>query len=508
MLEKLKNLKQVNIIQLLKLQKYTKQLIFLMAAVAFVLLNSILAPVALRLDLSQGQAYTLSKSTKNLIKKIDKPTTITFFVTSDLPTQLLPLKSDVADLLQEYEKQGKNITVNIVDPKTDSTALQNAQQLGIPQVQFSQLENDKYAVTASFFGIAIEKDKNAEIIPQVTDVESLEYNLTSSIYKLSRQDIPKIGILGYDSAVGLDPQQDPIGGFRQLLGQQFTVEPIRIATEGGKTTIDSSYKALIILDDTQKQYDPFELSVIKSYLDKKGKVVFFVDGIWVDEGLNAQPAQHNLFSLLREYGIDVQKNLVLSTSAELVNFGNDLVNIYTPYPLWVKTGLFNTDATYFSNITQLTYPWVSSINVQKKNGYDVKELITTSEQSWVQKDSFSLNPQQIPEPVEEQLNTFIIGAQSIKKDGGEVVVIPSSRFLLNRFYSRGSGNLELGLNILNDLASEGALSGIRQRAVNIYPLPPNLSEQEKNVFKYSNILLLPIVFALYGVYRITRRNRA
>ena len=123
MLEKLKNLKQVNIIQLLKLQKYTKQLIFLMAAVAFVLLNSILAPVALRLDLSQGQAYTLSKSTKNLIKKIDKPTTITFFVTSDLPTQLLPLKSDVADLLQEYEKQGKNITVNIVDPKTDSTPI-------------------------------------------------------------------------------------------------------------------------------------------------------------------------------------------------------------------------------------------------------------------------------------------------------------------------------------------------------------------------------------------------
>lgn len=503
MMDIVRNLKTVNLIKILHLEKMQKPLLFSIAIVAFILLNIILAPVALRLDLSKGKAYTLSPSTKKIIKNLDKNVQITFFVTSDLPTKLLPLKTEVTDLLKEYEKQGNKIQVKIVDPKQDANALKQAQEARIPEVQFSQLDQDKYAVSTSYFGIEVKKDTTREVIPQVTDVESLEYNLTAAIYKLTRKTIPKIGIIG--SSPVLDPRQDPIGAIRSVLEKQFILEPITIATEGGKTSIDSSYAALLVFEDQTKQYDSFQLNVIKSYIDNKGKALFFTDGVWVDEGLNAQPSQSNLLPLLSAFGITVQKNLVLSTSAELVNFGNDLVNIYTPYPFWLKTNMFNARLSYFGNVAQLTFPWVSEIVLQETNEYKPQFLVKTTPQSWIQKDTFILNPQQIPQPQQSDAKEFVIAAQSIKPDGGQVVVFSSSRFILSQFLSRSSGNLALVLNILNDIASGGALSGINQRAIGIYPLPP-LDQSVQNVFKYANIILLPALFVVYGVIRLWRRK--
>jgi hypothetical protein len=73
------------------------------------------------------------------------------------------------------------------------------------------------------------------------------------------------------------------------------------------------------------------------------------------------------------------------------------------------------------------------------------------------------------------------------------------------FVRRQNDNLEFALNLIGNLASDGALSGIRHRAVDFYALP-NFSESQKDMFKYGTILLLPILFAVYGAWRIIRRK--
>ncbi len=55
--------------------------------------------VRIRADLSRGRAYTLSDSTTNVVRNLKKDVTITFFTSSNLPSQVLPVKRDVADLL-------------------------------------------------------------------------------------------------------------------------------------------------------------------------------------------------------------------------------------------------------------------------------------------------------------------------------------------------------------------------------------------------------------------------
>lgn len=501
---KIKNLKKINFVQLLKLGKFKRQFIFVAALVIFVVLNLLLSPLSLRLDFSKGQAYTLSPSTKNILRHLDKTIEIKFFVSSDLPTKLIPVKNEVVDFLNEYSRQGRGkISVKTIDPKKDEAAKSEVQETGIPELQFSQLETDKYALTTAYFGILILSGENKEIIAQATDVDSLEYNLTSAIYKLVKQNLGKIAVVGMTES--FDTTTDNLVTLKKVLRQQFEVDFIDISAESEVEEISKDYKAIIVFDDNQKEYSSEEVAKIQKYLDKKGTAVFFVDGVWVLPSLEATESKNGLFALLRDWGIEVNKNLVLSSTAEMVNFGTETLQFYSIYPFWIKTNNFNADSSFFSNINYITFPWVSSLTPKSKTNIEVKFLVKTTKNSWQQKNNFTLNPQSISSPTEKELQEFTVVAQAKKKDSGQIVVIPSSRFVQENYLSRTSDNLGFTLNVLNDLASGGALSGIHQRSVSYYPLP-ELAENQKDIFKYLNILLLPGLLAVYGVFRLTRKR--
>ena len=495
----MERIRNINLISLLKLKSLKIQAVIVLAVVVFIVSNLILMPVSLRMDLSYGKAYSLSSSTKKIVKNLDDVVAIKFYASSDLPGRLLPLKNEVVDLLNEYKRENKNkLAISVLDPKKNQKSLEEAKESGLPELQFSQLERDKYAVTASYFGIIISYGGSKEVLPQVTDVESLEYNLTASIYKLTKKELAKIGVLGYEETP--NPREDELSLLKQIFRQQFTVDAIDISKE-----IDASYETILVLDNNKKEYNEQEIAILKKYLDNKGKAIFFIDGVWVLDNLTTQPSKHNLFPLLSEYGIRLNSNLLLSTSSELVNFGGDLVTFMAPYPFWLKTNNYDQKISFFSNVNQLTYPWASSLTIQKSKDLTIKELVKTTKKSWEQKDGYVLDPQNIPQPAEKDLKEYLISAYSEKKGGGAIMVFPSSRFVLNRYLTRTSDNLGLVLNVANDFASGGALSGIRQRQVSFYPLP-EIPDAMKDIFKYINILLLPFLLVIFGVVRLLLRR--
>jgi ABC-type uncharacterized transport system involved in gliding motility auxiliary subunit len=506
--------------RLLKLGEKRKGVIFLIVLVAAIAVNILIQPIGLRLDLSKNKAYTLSDSSKGIIRNMNNKAKLTFFVSKDLPTRLVPFKRDITDLLNEYKQSsGGNILVEIKDPKTDDKARETAVKNGINEVRFSQLEQDKFNVSTGYIGILVSYNGQDKAIPQVTDVNNLEYNITSTIFSMARKDTPKIGFVGTEAA--FNPQGgDPMSGLRGLLQQQYTVENVSLAAPQGAPPdidapsptpapaldIDPAYKTVLIFDTPPKKYSNDEIERIKKYLDKKGKAVVFMNGVGVDEQLIAtQEATSNLFGLTQDYGIKVNKDLVLSTDAELINYGSGVSQFYIPYPFWIKATQFNSASGFFSNVNTLTFPWVSSLSVEKKNGFDVQEIIRTNDRSWLQKDQFDLDPQKAVNSVPSQLSQYILGAVSTKKDGGSLMVIPSSRFVMNNFISQQSSNLNFMLNVISNFASGGALSGIRQRAVDVYPLPA-LSDAEQSVFKYTNMLVLPFLFAAFGAYYLWKRK--
>ena len=500
----LKNLKNINLVKFFRLQGKERQIILIVTITLVISLNILLSGFSLRYDASSGKAYTLSDSSKKILHDLDDIVNLKFFVSSDLPARLIPLKTDVTDTLSEYKKEGKNkIVLKVVDPKKDENAAKEARESNIPELQFSELQQDKYAVTTAHFGITASYGGSTEVIPQVTDFENLEYNLTSAIYKLVKKDLPKVGIMG--AIASANPDEDNLASFKNILGKQFNFSDIDMSPESPTETIDQSYKAVVILDNNLQEYTNEEINLLKNYLNKKGKLIIFVDGVWTSEQLTTSEAKHNLFSLLQDYGINLEKNLILSTSAELVNFGGANMSLLIPYPFWFKTNNFNPEASYFSNINQLTFPWASSIKLSKKNDIEIKELVKTTNRSWEQKTTFTLNPQQIQEPKAEEYKEFLVAAEATARNGGQIVVIPSSRFIQERYLGANTANLEFILNLTSNLASGGALSGIRSRAVSFYPLP-DLADSQKDTFKYFNIFALPVLFGFWGAYKLIKRR--
>lgn len=495
-----------------RIMTFSKKAIVVATLIILVIVNILISQISLRLDLSKGKAYTLSSSTKKIIKQLDNPLTINFFVSSDLPTRILPVKNQVLDLLGEYKKASNGkITLKVVDPKQDSKVKEKAQELGIVELQFSEMEKDKYAVTTGYFGIALSSLDKKEVLPQISELESLEYDITALIYRLTRKDIVKIGIIGQTDAVSMDMQspqmRSPISVLKQVLSQQFVLEDINVSSDSAKAEISENYKSILVFDNNQKEYSDQEINAIKEYLKGSGKAVFFADGVWIQlETMETAPAKHNLSSIFKNYGLRLNNNLVLSKNAELVNFGNQQVSFFMPYAFWVKTNNFSETNSYVSNISELTYPWSSSISLLKNENVKKASLVKTSKNSWIQEKDFILNPQEIPQPKEKDINEFIISAQSENKNKGKIVLISSSKFIFDNYLSRSTDNIDFVLNILNDLASGGALSGIRKRVVSFYPLP-EMQDKSKDIFKYANIIFLPGLFAVYGLFRLVKRGK-
>lgn len=503
--KKLEWLKHINLIHKLNIGGVERKLIVGFSVALFIVVNILIAAVALRLDLSYGKAYTLSDATRKILKEIDKPVTLTFYVSSNLPTRMIPYKSEVTDLINEYKKVGgTKIDLKIIDPKNSTKIQEQVRQLNIPELKFSQVERDKYAVTAAYFGIALTYNGANQVLPQVTNIENLEYDLTAAIYRLTRKDLPKVGVIGVAASQN---GQDTIASLRQLMSQQFQIEEIDLSLgkdEKKKLEIDTSFKTVLLFDDNSTQYSKEQIAAIETYLKNKGKMIFFVDGVWVNEinNVSGVAAQHNLFEILKKHGIELEKNLVLSYSAELVNIGTSSVSFLSQYPFWIKTNVLNPEVSYFANISYLTFPWVSSIKTVKVKDTKISEIVKSTERSWVQTKDFTVNPQQqTPQPKMSELKQYAVSVQAVMNNGTTVLVIPSSRFVKDRFLSQNSKNLDLVLNIVNEMASGGALSGIRQRQLQFYQMP-DLPESQKDIFKYGNMLLLPLLFVVYGIRKM------
>lgn len=494
-------LSKLNFSGKLNLYKVEKKFVYIGIIIVFILLNYLISNLSFKVDFSNGKAYTLSGSTVKIIKNLDDIVNIKFFISSDLPIKLNPAKNDVEDLLKEYVRNSNGkINVIVADPKKDASYQQEAKDFSIPELQFSQLENDKYAVTSVYFGIGINYGDKKDAIPQATDLGGLEYNLTSSIYKLTNKNLPKLGIIGETA----DPstQQDNISLLRKVLSQQFETTDLSLA-DGNSL---KNYGALLAFDKGI-EIGSSEEQVIENYLQKdKGKLILFSDGVNIPNDLSqVTPSQSGLSKLAERYGIKINKDLILSTSAEYVNFGDSMISFPVVYPFWLKTNNFNEKKSYFSNFNSLTYPWASSLTVSKKSGYKTEELVNSTDKSWHQESNFDLNPQSIVLPKSSEFKKYVLTAESTADNGSVLISIPSSRFVEDQYLSSSTGNIDLILNILSELASGGALSGIRQRAVSLYPVP-DLPQAGKDLFKYGNILFLPILVGVFGALRLYGRR--
>jgi ABC-type uncharacterized transport system involved in gliding motility auxiliary subunit len=76
----------------------------LLVTVIVIIVNILSESYSFRLDFTEGKEYTLSKATRNILRNLDRPVTITAYFSKDLPPNIGNVSGNLKDMLIEYVK--------------------------------------------------------------------------------------------------------------------------------------------------------------------------------------------------------------------------------------------------------------------------------------------------------------------------------------------------------------------------------------------------------------------
>lgn len=509
------------------------------------LLNFLSTRHFFRIDLTHGGRYTLSEASKKVAAALDDVVTIKCYFSKNLPPYVVNLKREVTDMLDEYQAFAKgNVQVEFLDPGEDPALQQKIRFMGIPQVQMNIVEKDQATATNVYLGMAISYEDKQEVIPFVKNIETLEYDVTSAILKVTRKEKKTIGFLtGHDE---MEIQGKGLNNVNALLSKEYEIESVEV--KGGKQ-ISPSLDLLVVAGPgrvgDRAKYE------IDQYLMRGGKVFFLIDPVTIPEGsIQATYRDTNLGDLLEHYGVRVTRNLVLDRYNSMIRFQTGYTIVQTPYPFFtkvIKTG-FDQENPIVSQLESVTFPWVCALELLKDAHPDLTftVLAQSSQYSWLQKGMYDLNPTQEfyqdpadvkPYPlavlVRGKFSSFYSGKEAPAVEGEvtedekskekkdqqspapetiaqcsqetQIMVIGNARFISDN-YAPQSGNLEFLLNAVDWFTWGADLIGIRSRAITDRPVPI-LTERQKVAIKSANIVAVPILITTFGVLRFYLRRR-
>ena len=230
-----------------------------------------------RADLTDDKLFSVSESTKDVVRDLDDIVNIKVYFSQDLPPYLTTLTRQVRDLLDEYRAYaGGNLIVDFEDPSVDPETEQRVRSLGVPPVQLNIIEKDKAEVMNAYLGIAILFEDRHEVIPVVQGTSSLEYELTSAIVKVASEDEKTVGFLSGHGEPDIDQDYETV---KFSLEKQYTVK--RVPTAEGQMVPDD-VNTLVVAGATQLgDWDRF---AIDQFVMRGGRVFFLVERMTIPEG--------------------------------------------------------------------------------------------------------------------------------------------------------------------------------------------------------------------------------
>lgn len=158
-----------------------------------VALNFLLSRAPARIDLTEGDLYTLSPATRKILGGIDTPVRLKLYMSQGeaVPVPLRSFARRVEDLVDEFKQQaGAKLIVEKLDPKPDSEIEDAAQLDGV--------EPQQLATGESFYlGVAVTQLDRKQTLPAIVPQRErqLEYDLLRAIARVASSERPKIGLM-------------------------------------------------------------------------------------------------------------------------------------------------------------------------------------------------------------------------------------------------------------------------------------------------------------------------
>lgn len=499
-----------------------------------------------RADFTENKEFTITDSTKTILKGLDDIVNIRLYFSSDLPPYLANVETQINDVLDEYKAYSNNrIAVEFVDPSKDPAIKEKAQRLGIPELQLTVIEKDQRQVRKAFLGISVQYGDKNQVIPVIKNLNNLEYDLTSAIFKVTDS---KQRMLGWVGAKGDETSPISYSEIGKTIEQEYTT---RFFEPGKVASIPETIGALIV-DGNQILSDRAKYA-IDQYLMKGGKVIFLTDGIQIDhETMTATVASQNIHEMLTTYGIGIQPALIVDRSNAYASFNSGFMRFSLPYPFWPKIlpEGFNKEFPAVNQLESIVLPWTSPLTViaTPSESFKVTDIAQTSRYSASITENFDLNPQQKfdinPDEFKQQSvalqvdGTFqsVFTNQPIPEDPQAakdqskpkepesalttskpttIAILASTRFITNQFIQMFEDNRVFFQNLVDSYLIGDQLIGIRSRAVTDRPLSfgqpgekieESAQEKIKSVHRFAGTYGMSILLIAFGIIRLTIRK--
>ncbi|MFO0322502.1 MAG: gliding motility-associated ABC transporter substrate-binding protein GldG [Bacteroidota bacterium] len=306
------------------------------------LLNFVGSFLFKRFDLTSEKRYTLSESTKKLIKSLNDVLYLKIYLQGDFNPSFTRLRNETKELLDEYASYSEgNIVYEFIDP-LDNPSKEEIDKLqrqiytrGIMPEQIIDKTSQKTSETLIWPG-AIVTYKGKETVWQIykrkvgidqensinNSVQELEYGLSNSIRKTQLIKKPEVLFVeGHD-------ELDTIHGadFMRSLTEYYNVSRINInhklyALKGADA---------IIIAQPDSVYDEKDKFIIDQFIMHGGKALWLIDPVYTNRDTLVKRGytlgfknELNLDDILFKYGVRLNPVLVqdLQCSRIPVNVG-------------------------------------------------------------------------------------------------------------------------------------------------------------------------------------------
>ena len=276
----------------------------------------------IRLDLTENRLFTLSQGTVNIIRSLEEPVDLDFYLSRQILTEypgIINYANRVRDLLTEYAARSDGmVRLDIIEPEPFSEAEDQAVASGLQGVPVNTSGD------LAYFGlVGTNSIDNELVIPffQNEKESSLEYDITKLIYNLANPEKRVIGVMSSLPVFGSMPpmQQMPQQPPRpwaivNVMREFFEVRDLGMEVDA----VDDDIDVLMVIHP--KDPGDESLFAIDQYLLGGGKAMIFIDPM--SDADNAQPDPQNpmvmpprssdLDGLLNHWGLEIIEGKVVT----------------------------------------------------------------------------------------------------------------------------------------------------------------------------------------------------
>ena len=157
---------------------------FVLLIILLVLLNLVGANAFFRLDLTSPKSYSLSQSSKEIVKNLEEPLSVKVFFSENLPSPYNTVEQYLKDILVEYKgSANKNFSYEFFDmSKPENEEL--ASSYRIRQKQIQEVKDNEVGFKNVFMGLALVYADSIEILDDLVSPDGLEYKLSTTMTKM------------------------------------------------------------------------------------------------------------------------------------------------------------------------------------------------------------------------------------------------------------------------------------------------------------------------------------